>query len=431
MKIAAWAAALVLTAATSVWAQTAAPPKSQADVLYAEAVAAHKKLDLIHALDFYNQYLALKPDAPNGLFNRGQVYRGLKKYDEALADYNKAIALSPSNGAFYFYRGMNYLAQNKCDAAIADYTQAFNHDVTIIAYEIYNARASCWLTKKEYAKAIDDYSRAISANVGDDDKAASYTNRGLAKRFSGDETGAIADYNSALQLEPHKALILSNLAAALAATGDYDAALADIDQAIATEPTGRHYASRGLRHQEKGQYDMALADYAQAMKLDPSPANAPFYLRGRSQVYLYQKDFDRALADMDAALVPAPHNSFLLASRCEARGLANRDLDAAMTDCQAALAADPDTAEPLDHLGFIWFRKGEFDKAIAQYDLALAAKPLDPLTYFPPDPAQTLYRRGLAKLAKGDAEGGKADIAQALTRNPHAADEMAHFGIQP
>jgi hypothetical protein len=42
MKIAAWAAALVLTAATSVWAQTAAPPKSQADVLYAEAVAAHK-----------------------------------------------------------------------------------------------------------------------------------------------------------------------------------------------------------------------------------------------------------------------------------------------------------------------------------------------------------------------------------------------------
>jgi len=104
------------------------------------------------------------------------------------------------------------------------------------------------------------------------------------------------------------------------------------------------------------------------------------------------------------------------------RALANRELDAAMADCNAAVSKRPDSAVFLDSQGFVWFRKGDFDKAIGAYDQALIAKP---------DIPATLYRRGLAKIRKGDKDDGKTDIAKALALDPHAGDDMKDAGIKP
>ena len=75
-----------------------------------------------------------------------------------------------------------------------------------------------------------------------------------------------------------------------------------------------------------------------------------------------------------------------------------------------------------DSRGFVYFRKGDMTKAVADYDAALSLQPRM---------AETLYKRGLAKNRKGDAVGGKSDIAAALRLDAHAGDDMNEIGLRP
>jgi hypothetical protein len=44
--------------------------------------------------------------------------------------------------------------------------------------------------------------------------------------------------------------------------------------------------------------------------------------------------------------------------------------------------------------------------------------------------ASSLYGRGLAKVKKGDGNGGNADIAAAKAIRSNIADEFASYGIE-
>lgn len=66
-------------------------------------------------------------------------------------------------------------------------------------------------------------------------------------------------------------------------------------------------------------------------------------------------------------------------------------------------------------------KMSQFDSAIADYSSALR---------FEPKLARALYRRGLAKVKKGDAAGGNADLAAAKATNATIADDFAHYGVQ-
>ena len=48
----------------------------------------------------------------------------------------------------------------------------------------------------------------------------------------------------------------------------------------------------------------------------------------------------------------------------------------------------------------------------------------------PGAPAVTLYGRGLAKLKKGDRDGGNADIAAAKAIRADIADNFARYGVK-
>jgi hypothetical protein len=60
------------------------------------------------------------------------------------------------------------------------------------------------------------------------------------------------------------------------------------------------------------------------------------------------------------------------------------------------------------------------DEAIADYNSALQLSPRL---------ASSLFGRGVAKLKKGDTDGGNADIAAAKAIQADVADEFAGYGI--
>ena len=75
----------------------------------------------------------------------------------------------------------------------------------------------------------------------------------------------------------------------------------------------------------------------------------------------------------------------------------------------------------MDSRGLVYLKLGQLDNAIADYDAALR---LDAKL------AGSLHGRGMARLKKGDAAGGNADITAAKAINPDVAKDFARYGVQ-
>jgi tetratricopeptide (TPR) repeat protein len=71
--------------------------------------------------------------------------------------------------------------------------------------------------------------------------------------------------------------------------------------------------------------------------------------------------------------------------------------------------------------GLVYLKLGQFDEALADYDVALT------LTKNP-NHADWFYGRGVTKLRKGEAPGGNADIESAKTIKADIAEEYAKYG---
>jgi tetratricopeptide (TPR) repeat protein len=118
--------------------------------------------------------------------------------------------------------------------------------------------------EKQYRPAIDAYTAAIRVAP----YFGLYNNRGNARKALGDLTGALADYNRAIALNPQYATAYLNRALVREAQGDLKGAQADYDQAIALNPQdATAYLSRSLVRKAQGDLEGAQADYDQATML--------------------------------------------------------------------------------------------------------------------------------------------------------------------
>ena len=130
-------------------------------------------------------------------------------------------------------------------------------------------RGNVFLAKKEYERAIADYSQAL---VLDPTDAVAYRSRGSA-RARLDHEAAVADFGTALQFDPEDTAAYAGRGVLLAAQGSSATGLSSIsarrhrgeqpDNAIA-------YACRGLAYYGKREYARALQQFTAAARLDPN-----------------------------------------------------------------------------------------------------------------------------------------------------------------
>ena len=217
------------------------------------------------------------------------------------------------------------------------------------------------------------------------------------------------------------ALIYSNRANQWDHKGDFDKALQDHSAAIKTDPTyAAGYMHRGNTYARRGDWDRAIADHSEAIRMDPAFANG-FYNRGLT--YSRKGDHEHAIADFTKGIELTAGSSQLWGQRCWSRAVIGKQLNEAVEDCDKAAALSPKIPQIFAYRGFAWLKLGQFDKALADYDMAFA------LTKSP-DHADWLYVRGMAKLKKGDTAGGNADIASAKAGKADIAEEYAKYGLK-
>lgn len=129
---------------------------------------------------------------------------------------------------------------------------------------------------------------------------------------------------------------------------------------------------------------------------------------GRADAAMRQRDYPRAVTELDQAIALERSNPTLFNSRCWARALWGQELDRALSDCNTALAMKPNTSAFLDSRGLVFLRLQRFPEAFADFDAAYRSNSTL---------LSSLYGRGLAKKAMGRSEG-QVDIDAAKAQDP-------------
>jgi tetratricopeptide (TPR) repeat protein len=224
---------------------------------------------------------------------------------------------------------------------------------------VYARRGSAYHDRREYDRAIADYTKIIEIKPRD---AVAYNNRGMAYRAKGDNDSAIADYTKAIDIDPTDARAHNNRGIAYRAKGDNDRAIADQTRAVEIDPEfSSAYNSRGIAYRAKGDNDRAIADHTKAIEIDPELAGA-FY--NRSLAYHAKGDSDHAIEDATAAIKISPGHGGAYLIRGLVHG-ARGNLERAIADYTKAIQINPKNASAHHHRGLAYAAKGDHDSATA------------------------------------------------------------------
>jgi tetratricopeptide (TPR) repeat protein len=289
---------------------------------------------------------------------RGWIRQEQGAFDQAIADYNEALRLSPKDlvarrerSKVLTDRGRQQSAAGRRKDAVSDFDQAIRGATEIIQAdpnyaEAYMVRAGAYfhwafLETAQLDNAIADYTTAIRLNPT---LVWSHYNRGWAYRRQGKLDKALADFNQGLQLDK--------------------------------TPPPTVFVERGHIYRQTGQLDRALADYNEALRLDPAHANA---YNNRGAIYCdCNGEFERAIADFTQAIrIDAKRVVFRLN-----RALAYRkkgDLDKAIADYAEAIRTDPSDACAYVQRALTWQLKRDFKQAGADYAKLVELLPENPL----------------------------------------------------
>ena len=169
--------------------------------------------------------------------SRGDVYDTMGEYKNALLDYNKSIQLNNKNAVLYVLRAELLHKKGNIDEAIADCNSALK-----LGWEdkerMYNIRAFCYLRKGDYTRAKNDVESALAIN---NNSGEAYYYRGIIN------------------------FVMDN----------YDQAIRDCDKAISllkkNDELSSAYCNRGNAYFVKGNYDQAIRDYKKALELHSNP----------------------------------------------------------------------------------------------------------------------------------------------------------------
>ena len=202
----------------------------------------------------------------------------------------------------------------------------------------YSRRASAYMRKADYDRAIQDYGDAIRLNPND---ASAYSDRGNAYFYKGDYDRAIQNHDDAIRLNPNFASAYTGRGGAYFVKGDRERAIQDFNEAIRLNPNEViAYTSRGVVYIDKGDYDRAIQDYDDAIRLNPNYGYA-YYNRGNA--YFEMADYGRAINDLNEAIRLNPKFAEAYYNRGDAY-LLQSNLTAAMADFEHVISAEPSSS---------------------------------------------------------------------------------------
>lgn len=239
----------------------------------------------------------------------GNAYAGIGNPSEAEACYTFCTVYRPGFVFSFFLRGLARFDQGKLQGAVEDFSRVLQLGGCPTAALV--NRALAYDRLGDYQAALADLNAALARGNA---PTRLYFIRAKVRASLGDQTGAMEDFQQGLRETPHDATSwLSRGMANLAA--DPDQALADFRSALAIDP-GSRIAIQNIVHvlaDRLGREQEALAYMNEVLAANPEDPRA---LAGRAVTKARLGDSDGAVADAIAVLKLSDDPKVVLQAAC-------------------------------------------------------------------------------------------------------------------
>ncbi len=279
-----------------------------------------------NALTDYQICMHLDPLFTEALFSKALLNYKIGNYENAQEDFTKLLSLPKRETQTIYYQNVSY-GNEKVTGGIFTLQGR--------SAEIYNYRGLARMKLQDLASAVADFDSAIFINHHNPNY---YINRGLTKAKQGNKAAAVADYQKALEVSPDNALALYNL---------------------------KIMEGKTTSHANMISFE------------DKFP---PFYIKQGNE-NLEENNFKAAIASYDIAIILGSEDHSTFFNRAFAKEKAG-DLQGAIKDYSKTISLKEDFVKAYSSRGSVFFKLKKYEKALADYDLAILFDDTNPATFY-------------------------------------------------
>ena len=203
------------------------------------------------AVEAYTQALALRPGDDDLLRRRGLAYLFKGDHEEALEDLAEAYRLRPADTEALLFLAATYHHLGEDEIAYDQVQEAIH---LVPPEPVTNLDSALWIGTEAEA----NWFRA----------AAHYYRGRILSNFEDDE-GALADFNTALELNPSDPNPLSSRAAVWERMEELTRAVADHTEYLRRVPNANGFHSFAHTCERLGDYEQAITSFGEAVRLEP------------------------------------------------------------------------------------------------------------------------------------------------------------------
>ena len=261
-----------------------------------EGVSAYKRGDYALAVERLSESVSMALNSFRAHYYLGLALIGNRQYVEAIEIFEIALDLDPQHLQSLVAIGDAFLKTGNIAESRAAYSRALK--VRPAYPPALDGLGRSYEAQSDEDRAIEQFEEAIRSNKG---YAPAYTHLGDLYMRQGDLEQAVRLLEEAIEIRRDYAPGLNRLALAYGRLGLHNEGVATIQEAIELEPLNPvHLITLGRLQLNQGFVTGAESSFQAALELDP---DMPEGRAGLGAVAYRRGEFEKALADIDAALV--------------------------------------------------------------------------------------------------------------------------------
>ena len=415
------------------------PDNEDIEMILADILSSQGKAN--EAIKHYEHIIRIFPENARAPLLKGSLLEGLGKYGPALKDYKAASEAEPNNPLVRFYLGRAYLragqfkeAETSLDRAVSlkpNLLQARHHLAWVLEKQgrtvealkeyglllklkpdneyikgrvsqlhgsgalspripqgtqgippelekqpnIHMRIATIYFEQTLYMRALEEFQLVIAEH----DHKDPHVLMARIYEIHGRLDNAVKEFEKLRKMEPQSMDILLYTARLYSLMKNTQRAVDLLNKAVAIEPDkDRLYHSLALAYMAQNDNAKAIESMGKALTLNPKKDSYYFELGALMEK---EGDYKGAIENMRQAIELNPLHSNAHNFLGYMYALEGRDLDMALDHLKKALTTQPKNGYFLDSLGWIYFKKGESEKALTQIQKALIYTDPDPILY--------------------------------------------------
>lgn len=386
---------LATTGSTDLFAGRAAEVRVRSFEALNEGVSAYKRGDYALAVERLTESASMALNSFRAHYYLGLALIGNRQYVEAIDVLEIVLDLDPEHLQSLVAIGDAFLKKGNISEARAAYERSLQVRPAYPA--ALDGLGRSYEAQSEEQRAIEYFEEAIRSNKG---YAPGYTHLGDLYMRQGDLESAVRLLEEAIEIRRDYAPGLNRLALAYGRLGLHNEGVATIQEAIELEPLNPvHLITLGRLQLNQGFVTGAERSFNEALQLDP---DMPEGRAGLGAVAYRRAEFDKALADLDAAIEHPrldalmrkrliDYRAIIAAEAEEVATLIQRVTDETATPEEHARLAElavsrglwqpavdlqrgaPDNATQKERLAYMLFKAGQYREAHSIYSELAAA----------------------------------------------------------